>query len=512
MAIQDRRISSGGLNRRYMLYWPETAGRWRNDLVIVWHGGEGGPENIAIQSLFPAAATQRGFVVVAPDAGGRKWNDGRSETDDGIDDVQFAADIIDELDREGIIDRERVFSAGMSNGGMMTLRIASDRPELFQGYAAVSANMPEDHEADAIAAEFTRLMMFSGTADLLMPYNGGTIPTSGDIGSGGTVISAPDTRGIWTDKIGDPTPVTTTINTKADGTSVTKGIYTDPTNPSREVVFYRIIGGGHNWPGTFSGSALNGLTTYEVNATGEIINYYGITSPSGKGAYVEQEIDRVLTQYRESPVLLGLLRIYLDQIEQALLVARGIPEYFDLDTAMGDQLTLLGKRLGFPRCHCVCTLPPVFGFDCGGSYTGPYEIVGLCEGGSWLACRETGTSTVCIDDDEMYRAFLRARRYQTLGLYDADSLQAAAEHIWGDTVQIHNLGGGRVVVSPGRALSADETVMRQIAFRVLPIAPGIQALTSDATGPIFGFGDGWYGFCDDAVWLCPADPHPYDCA
>ena len=35
-----------------------------------------------------------------------------------------------------------------------------------------------------------------------------------------------------------------------------------------------------------------------------------------------------------------------------------------------------------------------------------------------------------------------------------------------------------------------------------------------ATGPIFGFGTGWQGFCNvpDAEWLCPTDPHAYDCA
>lgn len=226
------------------------------------------------------------------------------------------------------------------------------------------------------------------------------------------------------------------------------------------------------------------------------------------GALVEQEIDRVLTQYRESPNLLGLIRAHLRQVDEALRSICVIPTFFDIEDAIGDQLTLLGKRLGFPREHCICTIPRVFGFACGG---GPYEIVGFCEGGTWINCRETGTSTVNLDDDEVYRSFLLARRYQALGLYDADSLQAAAAHIWGDTARFHNLGGGRVVVAPGRVLTTDEMLFRPVAFRVLPIAPGIKALTSDASGPVFGFGEGWFGFCEDAEWLCPVDSHPYDC-
>ena len=226
------------------------------------------------------------------------------------------------------------------------------------------------------------------------------------------------------------------------------------------------------------------------------------------GALVEQEINRVATQYRESPNLLGLMRAYLSQVEEAIQATCAIPTFFDLDTAVGDQLTLLGKRLGFPRCHCVCDVAPVFGFGCG---TSPYEIVGFCEGGTWVGCRDTGTSTICIDDDEEYRGLLKARRYQALGLYDVASLQSAARHIWGAGASVSSLGGARVVVTPGRALTAYETQVRAVAFRALPIAPGIKALTSEATGPVFGFGEGWSGFCEEAQWLCPTDPYPYDC-
>src|SRR5690606_21915427 len=105
-----------------------------------------------------------------------------------------------------------------------------------------------------------------------------------------------------------------------------------------------------------------------------------------------------------------------------------------------------------------------------------------------------------------YRGILKARRYQALGLYDADSLLAAARHIWGAKASVSNLGGGRVVVAPGRALTEIEQILFPVAFRALPIAPGITALTSDAVGPVAGFGAGWAGFsCDTgepgAQWL-----------
>src|ERR1700754_4525413 len=97
--------------------------------------------------------------------------------------------------------------------------------------------------------------------------------------------------------------------------------------------------------------------------------------------FVEAGVDRVLTQYRESPKLLHTMRTYLGQAWQVSQAICNLPNYFSLDTAVGDQLTIIGKWMGFPRCHCVCDVQPVFGFSCGPS-TDTRPIVGFCEDGS----------------------------------------------------------------------------------------------------------------------------------
>jgi hypothetical protein len=225
---------------------------------------------------------------------------------------------------------------------------------------------------------------------------------------------------------------------------------------------------------------------------------------------VEEQIDRVATQYRESGNLLGLMRAYLRQAEEVAQAVCAIPPFFDLDTAVGDQLTLIGKRLGWPRCHCVCDVSPVFGFDCGAP--GGPPIVGFCEGGTWVNCNEVGNSEICLSDDEVYRGYLKARRYQMLGLYDVASLEAALGHVWGPSSYVIESGRGRVVLAPGRDLTAAETRELALAIRVMPIAPGIRAEVHLGSDPVFGFGMGWGGFCEGAVWLCPTDPHAYSCA
>lgn len=230
------------------------------------------------------------------------------------------------------------------------------------------------------------------------------------------------------------------------------------------------------------------------------------------GALVGQEIEKVATEYREATKFLALIRAYLGETEAVARAACLIPQYFDLDSAGGDQLTVIGKWLGLQRCHCICEAPKVFGFKCG-PFASSDRIAGFCEPGStWEGCPPLGASDICITDDEVFRGFVKARRYQVLGLYDIASLQASACHLWGEGATVISSRVGRVTLAPGRVLSDFEMMLVPVAFRVLPIAPGIKGTIHYGTGPIFGFGEGWGGFCESAEFICPADPLTYTCA
>lgn len=230
-----------------------------------------------------------------------------------------------------------------------------------------------------------------------------------------------------------------------------------------------------------------------------------------KADLIQAGIDRLLTQYRESPNLIAVIEHGLLQLSDAAMMICAIPDHFYLDTAVGDQLTLLGKRLGFPRCHCVCDdTGPLFGFSCGEANPNR-PIVGFCESSTWAACNSFGVGELCLDDDEVYRGFLLARRYQALQRYALDDLQQAMGHIWGSSARAMSMGGGKVSLSPGRELTLREEQELPLALRVLPIAPGIEIYVSRSVGNLFGFGAGWAGFCEDAVWHCPEKVNPYDC-
>lgn len=219
----------------------------------------------------------------------------------------------------------------------------------------------------------------------------------------------------------------------------------------------------------------------------------------------------VRTQYREADKLLAIIDHDLNQIADVADAICTIPEKHDILTAVGDQLTNVGKRLGWPRCHCICSEPgPVFAWDC----TPPKPTrtyTNFCDPeGTWDGCEDVGASDYCFNDDEVYRGYLLARRFQALQLYEIDSMQAAAKHIWGETASAYSMGGGRAAVAPGRALTATETREIPLAFRVLPFAPGIRTFIDNATAPLWGFGGGWADVCT-GVWSCPEEIDPYNC-
>jgi hypothetical protein len=222
---------------------------------------------------------------------------------------------------------------------------------------------------------------------------------------------------------------------------------------------------------------------------------------------VSRELGRVTTPYREAERFLAYVRGVLEQAQAATRAISAIPTFFDIYNSVGEQLTFIGKRLGFPRCHCICDATPVLGIACDDAMPGP-PIAGLCDDAVFRGCG--GVSDLCLNDDEVYRAHLVARRYQFLGLYDIASLGASLRAIWGATAWVPLAARGQVVIAPGRDLTAAEQMRFAISLRVLPIAPTMEIAVHYGPDPIAGVGTGWGGMCDSVI-LCPTVVDPYAC-
>lgn len=216
---------------------------------------------------------------------------------------------------------------------------------------------------------------------------------------------------------------------------------------------------------------------------------------------VEGRINRVLTQYRESPHLLAMLRAYIDQVRQAAVSADEMLDFFDIDTAVGDQLTILGKALGWPRTHCAGQRRPVFGFECEDDCGIPLQpIGGFCEA-EWDCDGAPDYVEFTFTDDELYRRFLKARIVTLTGDFTRSGITAAARVAFGDLAVIYVDEPGTVGIATGRLLSNIEISIVHLYRQVMPVAPGIELEIWHGDGPPFGFGAGWGGFCDGSFHI-----------
>ena len=79
----------------------------------------------------------------------------------------------------GTTDPERLYLIGVSNGGMMALRMLCEAPDPFAGIATVIASMPEAVGAACRPRPPLSVIMLNGTADPLIPYGGGELGFGG---------------------------------------------------------------------------------------------------------------------------------------------------------------------------------------------------------------------------------------------------------------------------------------------------------------------------------------------
>lgn len=270
-----------GAERTFVIYIPTgLAAEKVHPVVIMLHGGLGNGTQIQEITGLSTVANRDKFIAVYPEAGNRWWNDGRPTTASAIDDVAYVNTLINTLQNDWRADPSKIFAAGISNGGMMTQRLACELSNRFHGIGSVAANLPESLQSNCNTGG-ANIVLISGTEDPIMPYDGGevvNIPALG-IGAGGTVLSHPETVEFWAAKNQCSSAVLTDFpDTTPDGTTVQK---LDYQSCGRGVIMaFKITGGGHNWPGSTGASTLRGNVSRDMNATEEIINFFKLNGLS----------------------------------------------------------------------------------------------------------------------------------------------------------------------------------------------------------------------------------------
>jgi polyhydroxybutyrate depolymerase len=283
--IVSQLTHDGGV-REYIVHVPPGYQTMKaRPLVLVLHGGGGtmrGQYKLTNET-FNHLADRDGFFVVYPQGLGKSWNEGGADRkgyarEHNIDDVGFFKALIAELEKKYPIDPRKVFSTGMSNGGLMSLRLACDIPGQIRAIGALTASIPEDlvDMCSEEKPEKSGLLLMNGTEDPIVPFNGGAIKVFGQ--TRGRVVSTEKTLQVWLARNGcKDNPKVREIADKdpEDGTRVTEYTY-DQCASGVPVVFYKIHGGGHAWPGgwQYLREKRIGKTSRDIDAAEEVWKFF----------------------------------------------------------------------------------------------------------------------------------------------------------------------------------------------------------------------------------------------
>ena len=267
-------LKSGGDLRNYWLVRPEGLEKTKPaPLLMVLHGSAGSGEDMmtVTQRGFERLADKEKFVVVYPDALERRLNDQGGT----VDDVGFLLAIVDKLVADGLVDKNRIYVAGISNGGMMAQRLACEQADRIAGIATVAGGLPEPLQATCKPARALPVLVIHGTEDPIVPWSGGAVAGFEDFGK---VLSARETAKFWAanNRCGDGGVIAAEPDRDPkDGTRVKMEVFAScPVGAA--VKLAAVEGGGHTWPGGYQylPERFIGRTSQDVDANMLIWDFF----------------------------------------------------------------------------------------------------------------------------------------------------------------------------------------------------------------------------------------------
>lgn len=204
----ERHVTHQGLKRRYLVHVPRQADPQKPfPLVLAFHGGGGHAEFMADEARYGliGKADKEGFVVVFPNGYSRlprgrfaTWNAGAccgAARDENIDDVGFVRAMVAAVGEQVPIDPARIFATGMSNGGMMSHRLACEASDLFRAVAAVAGT---DATMNCSPSRPVSVLHIHARDDTHVLFNGGAGKDAfRDASKITDFVSVPETMARW---------------------------------------------------------------------------------------------------------------------------------------------------------------------------------------------------------------------------------------------------------------------------------------------------------------------------
>lgn len=239
----------GGLRRDYLVHVPQGYRGLPMPMLIALHGGGGDADFQADDSRYHliSKSDEAGFIAVFPNGysampGGilATWNAGTCcgpAMKHNIDDVGFIREIIRRMRVQARIDPNRIFATGMSNGAMMSWRLACEASEI----RAIAPIAGTDNTPACRPSRSVPVIEFHALNDDHVPFGGGR----GDLSIARTdFVSVPATQAKWI-RIDRAAPAAQRV-LSVPGARCDLHV---PAPGGAPVELCTTTTGGHSWPG-----------------------------------------------------------------------------------------------------------------------------------------------------------------------------------------------------------------------------------------------------------------------
>jgi polyhydroxybutyrate depolymerase len=167
-------VTHDGVERTYLVHVPANLDRTKPaPLVLNYHGLTSNPAAQVAFSDLNRVADKEGFLVAYPEGINASFNgevccSQFASQPHQADDAGFARALVADLSKRACVDRRRVYSTGMSNGGYMSEYNACKNADLFAAVAPVSAL--GILQTNCNPSRPVPMIAFNGTMDGLVSY------------------------------------------------------------------------------------------------------------------------------------------------------------------------------------------------------------------------------------------------------------------------------------------------------------------------------------------------------
>jgi polyhydroxybutyrate depolymerase len=238
----------GGIRRDYLVHVPARAIGKPAPVLLALHGGGGDMDYQAQNYGLVEKSDQAGFIFVAPNGTSRfrsgilaTWNAGTCcgrAVEQKVDDVGFIRAVIARVATQAPVDLSRVFATGMSNGALMSYRLACEASDLIRAIAPVAGT---DNTTACKPSRSVPVIHFHAKDDSHVLFGGGSGP---DALTSTNFLSVPSTIAKWV--------ALNKASAQAKTALSVPGAICTLHSGAAPVQLCVTDAGGHSWPGSAS--------------------------------------------------------------------------------------------------------------------------------------------------------------------------------------------------------------------------------------------------------------------